>query len=44
MRHHGLSADKSDFIRYFSYSRDGKQIAVSRGNSTSALMVSDEQK
>ncbi|MGI9064999.1 MAG: TolB family protein, partial [Pyrinomonadaceae bacterium] len=35
---------KSDHINFFAYSRDGKQIALSRGNQTrDALMISDEK-
>jgi Tol biopolymer transport system component len=34
---------KSDHINFFAYSRDGKQLALSRGNVTrDALMISDE--
>ena len=36
---------KSDEINFFAYSRDGKQLALSRGNMTrDALMISDEVK
>jgi len=35
---------KSDNISYFAYSRDGKQLAMSRGNITrNAVMISDER-
>jgi Tol biopolymer transport system component len=35
---------KSDKIDYFSYSRDGRQMALSRGNTTrDAVMISDER-
>ena len=35
---------KSDTIRYFSYSRDGRQLALSRGNITrDAVLISDEK-
>ncbi|MEO8436330.1 MAG: protein kinase [Pyrinomonadaceae bacterium] len=35
---------KSDHINFFAYSRDGKQLALSRGNITrDALMISDEE-
>jgi len=35
---------KSDHINFFAYSRDGKQIALSRGNQTrDALMISEEK-
>ncbi len=33
---------KSDIIRYFSYSRDGRQLALSRGNITrDAVLISE---
>lgn len=35
----------SDLIGFFAYSRDGRTLALSRGNATqNALMISDEQK
>jgi hypothetical protein len=35
---------KSDHINFFVYSRDGQQLALSRGNQTrDALMISDER-
>ncbi len=35
---------KSDTISFFAYSRDGKQMALSRGNqSRDALMISEEK-
>lgn len=35
---------KSEIIRYFSYSRDGKQIVMSRGNVTrDAVLITDEK-
>jgi Tol biopolymer transport system component len=35
---------KSDTIRYFSYSRDGRQLALSRGNITrDAVLISEEK-
>jgi len=39
-----ISDFKSDTIRYFSYSRDGRQLALSRGNITrDAVLISDEK-
>jgi len=39
-----LTDFKTDHINYFVYSRDGKQLALSRGNQTrDALMISDER-
>jgi eukaryotic-like serine/threonine-protein kinase len=39
-----ISDFKSDTIRYFSYSRDGRQLALSRGNITrDAVLIVDEK-
>jgi Tol biopolymer transport system component len=39
-----ISDFKSDTIRYFSYSRDGRQLALSRGNITrDAVLISEEK-
>ena len=35
---------KSDTIRYFSYSRDGKHLALSRGNVTRDVVLISEEK
>lgn len=39
-----ISDFKSDYIRYFSYSRDGRKLVLSRGNTTrDAVLITDEK-